>query len=157
MKRKLIILGVILLIAINVCVLATVGYRWKCRQSEKICQGHTPGEYLCQQLSLSDSQKEKMEILRKNFDAKTFKIRETLSSKRNELVKLLSEPQLDSNKIDSLIKEIGWAQTELEKEVINHILQEKETLTPEQQEKFLDLIKGRLFHEGRCEKAIFSP
>jgi Spy/CpxP family protein refolding chaperone len=58
--------------------------------------------------------------------------------------------------MDSLIKEIGMAQAELEKEVINHILQEKEILTPEQQQKFLGLIKGRLFLEEKCEK-VFCP
>jgi Spy/CpxP family protein refolding chaperone len=157
MKRKLVFLGVILLIAINVSVLATVGYRWKCGQRGKICEGHMPGEYLGQQLSLSDSQKQKMETLRKAFEERTIEIRENLLAKRNELVKLLSEPQPDSTKIESLVKEIGTAQTELEKEVVNHLLHKKEMLTPEQQRKFLDLLKERLFHEGKCEGEIFSP
>ena len=157
MKRKLIFLGVILLIAINVSVLATVGYRWKCGQRGKICEGHMPGEYLGQQLSLSDAQKQKMETLRKAFDERIYKIRETLIYNRNELVKLLSQPQPDSSKIDSLIKEMGILQTGLEREVINHLLQEKGILTPEQQKKFLDLIQERLCHEGKCERALLSP
>jgi Spy/CpxP family protein refolding chaperone len=157
MKRKLIILGAILLIAINVSVLATIGYRWKCGQSGEMCQGCPPGEYLRQQLSLSDSQKQRMEALRKEFDEKSLKIRETLNYKRNELVELLSLSQTDSYKIDNLAKEIGMAQTELEKEVVNHLLQEKKILTPEQQKRFLDLIQKRLTHQEKCEGAIFSP
>jgi len=157
MKRKLIFLGIILLIAINVSVLATVGYRWKCGQRGKICQGCTPGEYLSQQLSLSNAQQQKMETFRKAFDERIYKIRETLINNRNELVKLLSQPQPDSSKIDSLIKELGILQTGLEREVINHLFQEKEILTPEQQKKFLDLIQERLYHEGKCEKALLSP
>lgn len=154
MKRKLIILGVILLIAINVSVLATVGYHWKCGRGGKICDRQVPCEYLCEQLSLSDSQRQKMEIFKKAFDEKTNKIREDLSHKRNELVGLLNEPSLDRGKIDSLIKDIGIAQTELEKEVIDHILQQKEILTSEQQKKFLDLIKCCLLPEERCEEVI---
>lgn len=154
MKRKLVILGVILLIAINISVLATVGYRWKCGQERGICEGHAPGEYLCEQLSLSDSQKQKMEMFGKAFDEKTDKKRKTLSYKRNELVELLNQPSPDRQKIDSLINQIGIAQAELEKEVIDHILQEKEILTPEQQKKFLDLIKRCLLSEEKCEEVI---
>ena len=154
MKRKLVILGVILLVAINVSVLATIGYRWKCPSEGKICDRHVPCEYLCEQLSLSDSQKQKMEIFRKTFDEKTDKIRKDLRHKRNELVELLKESYLDRQKIDSLIKEIAFAQMELEKEVIDHILQEKEILTPEQQKKFIDLIKRCLLSEEKCEEVI---
>ena len=157
MKKKLLILGLVLLITINIAVLATIGYRWQCQKGGKPCEGYKPGEYLCQKLSLSNSQKEKMEILRKTFEEKTTQIRETLSVKRNELVKLLSQPEPDNNKIESLIKEIGSAQTELEKEVINHILKEKEILTREQQEKFLKLIGERLLHQSKCERNVFSP
>jgi len=156
MKRKLFILGILLLIAINVSVLATVGYRWQCGYGSKTCGGCAPGEYVCMQLSLSDTQRQKMEVLRKAFTESADKKRGILGYKRNELVSLLSESSLNREKIDSLIKEIGIVQTELEKEVVNHILQAKEILTPEQQEKFLDLIKVRLPHEGKCEK-VFCP
>jgi len=156
MKRKLIILGIILLIAINVSVLATVGYRWQCGGGNKSCGGCAPGEYVCMQLSLSETQRQKMDTYKKVFDERTVTIRESLSHKRNELVQLLNAPLPDQEKIDSLIKEIGITQTELEKEVVNHILQAKEILTPEQQEKFLNLIEVRLPHEGKCEK-VFCP
>lgn len=154
MKRKLVILGVILLVAINVSVLATIGYRWKCPSEGKICDRQVPCEYLCEQLSLSDSQKQKMEMFGKAFDEKTDKKRKTLSYQRNELVELLNQPSPDHQKIDSLINQIGIAQAELEKEVIDHILQEKEILTPEQQKKFLDLIKRCLLSEEKCEEVI---
>jgi len=154
MKRKFIILGVILLIAINVSVLATVGYYWRCGRVNRSCGGCAPGEYICLHLDLSDSQKQKMETFKKVFDEKTDTIREALSHKRNELVGLLSEPFPDRAKIDSLVNQIGTAQMELEKEVIEHLLQEKQILTSEQQKKFLDLIKGRLLPAEKCEEVI---
>jgi len=154
MKRKLIILGILLLIAINISALATVGYRWKCGYGGKACGGCAPGEYICQQLSLSDSQKQNMEVCRKVFSEDIDQKREILNHKRNELVELISQPTPEAEKIDSLLVEIGNAQTELEKDVVNHILHEKELLNPEQQKKFLDLIKGCLLPEGKCEKVL---
>jgi Spy/CpxP family protein refolding chaperone len=154
MKRKLIILGILLLIAINISVLATVGYRWRCGHGGKACGACAPGEYICQRLSLSDSQKQNMEVCRKVFSEDIDQKREILNHKRNELVELISQPTPEAEKIDSLLKEIGAAQTELEKDVVNHILHEKGLLNPEQQKKFLDLIKGCLLPEGKCEKVL---
>ncbi len=154
MKRKFIILGVLLLIAINISALATVGYRWKCGYNGKACGGCAPGEYICQQLSLSDSQKQNMETYRKVFTEGMDRKREILNQKRNELVELISQPNPKPQEIDSLLEEIGTAQTELEKDVVNHILREKGLLNPEQQKKFLDLIRGRLLPEGKCEKVM---
>lgn len=154
MKRKLIILGILLLIAINISALATVGYRWRCGHKGKACGACAPGEYICQRLSLSDSQKQNMEVCRKVFSEDIDQKREILNHKRNKLVELISQPAPEAEKIDSLLKEIGAAQTELEKDVVNHILHEKGLLNPEQQKKFLDLIKGCLLPEGTCEKVL---
>jgi len=154
MKRRLVVLGVLLLIAINISALATVGYRWKCGYSGKTYGGCAPGEYICQQLSLSDSQKQNMEAYRKVFTEGMDRKREILNQKRNELVELISQPNPKPEEVDSLLEEIGTAQTELEKDVVNHILREKGILNPEQQKKFLDLIKERLLPEGNCEKVM---
>ena len=95
-----------------------------------------------------------MEVCRKVFSEDIDQKREILNHKRNELVELISQPTPEAEKIDSLLVEIGNAQTELEKDVVNHILHEKELLNPEQQKKFLDLIKGCLLPEGKCEKVL---
>jgi Spy/CpxP family protein refolding chaperone len=152
MKRKFIILGILLLIAINISALATVGYRWKCRNGGKACGGCVPGEYICQKLSLSDSQKQNMEACRRIFTEGIAQKKKILNHKRNELVELISQPTPETEKIDSLLEEIGTAQTELEKDVVNHILHEKELLNLEQQKRFLDLIKGCLLPGEKCEK-----
>jgi Spy/CpxP family protein refolding chaperone len=154
MKRKLIILGILLLIAINISALATVGYRWKCGSGSNTCGGCAPGEYICQQLSLSDSQRQSVEACRKVFTEGIGQKREILNHKRNELVDLISQPAPNPEKIDSLLQEIGTAQTELEKDVVNHILHEKGLLDPEQQKKFLNLIKGQLLPQVKCERVV---
>ncbi len=152
MKKKFILLGILLLIAINISALATVGYRWKCGKGNKSCGACVPGEYMCQQLSLTDAQKQNVEVCRKAFTEGMDQKREILNRKRNELVELISQPNPETARIDSLLVEIGTAQTELEKVVVNHILREKGLLTPEQQEKFLEMIKGCLLPEEKCEK-----
>ena len=95
-----------------------------------------------------------MEAYRKVFTEGIDRKREILNHKRNELVELLGQPAPKLEGIDSLLEEIGAAQTDLEKDVVNHILREKGLLNPEQQKMFLDLIKGRLLPEGKCEKVI---
>jgi Spy/CpxP family protein refolding chaperone len=154
MKKKLIILGILLLVAINISALATVGYRWKCGSGSKACGGCAPGEYMCQKLSLTDAQKQNVETYRKIFTEGMDQKREILTHKRNELVELISQTNPETAKIDSLLVEIGTAQTEMEKVVVNHILREKELLTPEQQEKFLEMIKGCLLPTEKCEKTM---
>ncbi len=154
MKRKLVLLGVLLLVAINISALATVGYRWKCGYGGKACGGCVPGEYMCQKLSLTDAQRQNVETCRKVFTEGIDQKREILTHKRNELVELISQPNPETARIDSLLVEIGTAQTELEKVVVNHILREKGLLTPEQQEKFLEMIKGCLLPEEKCEKTM---
>jgi len=154
MKKKFIILGILLLIAINISALATVGYRWKCGSGSKACGDFAPGEYMCQKLSLTDAQRQNVEACRKVFTEGIDQKREILTHKRNELVELIGQPNPETGKIDSLLVEIGTAQTELEKVVVNHILREKGLLTPEQQEKFLEMIKGCLLPKEKCEKTM---
>lgn len=93
-----------------------------------------------------------METCRRVFTEGIDQKKKILNQKRNELVELISQPTPETKKIDSLLEEIGTAQTELEKDVVNHILHEKGLLNSEQQKKFLDLIKGCLLPEGKCEK-----
>lgn len=154
MKKKFIILGILLLIAINISALATIGYRWKCRHGNQSCGACAPGEYMCQKLSLTDAQKQNVEACRKAFNEGIDQKREILTHKRNELVELISQPNPRTGKIDSLLVEIGAAQTELEKVVVNHILKEKGLLSPQQQEEFLEMIKGCLLPEEKCEKTM---
>ena len=89
---------------------------------------------------LTDSQREKVEDIRKVFLPRVAGIRDNLYELREGLATLLFEEPPNRLLIDKTMKEVVTHQSELEMEVIEHILEEKELLTPAQKEKFYEII-----------------
>jgi Spy/CpxP family protein refolding chaperone len=85
-------------------------------------------------------QKKKLEDIRKVFLPKVGQIREDLRSKRRVLADLLFSDVIDKPAIAQKMEEITALQIKLEEEVIDHILEEKMLLTPEQQRQFYQII-----------------
>jgi Spy/CpxP family protein refolding chaperone len=98
-------------------------------------------------ISLSDEQKQKVEVIRKDFLPKVSQIRQELRTKRLQLNDMIFSTEPDVEAIDDKTKEIADLQAKLEKEVIDHILQEKEILTIDQQRQFREIIKKE-FEKG---------
>lgn len=90
--------------------------------------------------SLTEDQKEKLEDIRKVFLPKVAQIRRDLRSKRRVLADLLFSDVTDRQAITKQMEEITTLQIKLEEEVIDHILEEKMLLTPEQQGQFYRII-----------------
>lgn len=90
--------------------------------------------------SLTVEQKEKVEEIRRVFLPKVGRIREELRSKRHVLADLLFSDVIDKPAITQKMEEITALQIRLEEEVIDHILEEKMLLTPEQQRQFCRII-----------------
>ncbi|MHB8882170.1 MAG: sigma factor [Thermodesulfovibrionales bacterium] len=70
-----------------------------------------------------------------------------LRQKRLELNDLIFIEPPDMQAIEGKRRDISKLQAELEKEVIDHIVQEKELLTPEQKRRFYAVIQGE-FEKG---------
>ena len=160
MKERLLILALIFSLGLNIGILGSVGYNWlkgKCKERHSIEAGHSPMRVLAKELNLSESQAKEMEALRKSLEPKMEKIREELREKKVQLVNLLKESEPDLEKINIQLSEIESLQTELQKLVIRHLLQEKNILTPEQQDKFFSIISKRLFHEERHQGEGLLP
>lgn len=90
--------------------------------------------------SLTVDQKEKLEEIRKIFLPKVGQIREDLRSKRRVLADLLFSDVIDRQAIAQKMEKITALQIKLEEEVIDHILEEKMLLTPEQRTQFYQII-----------------
>jgi Spy/CpxP family protein refolding chaperone len=71
---------------------------------------------------------------------KVNQIRENLSRERAGLAKLLFADPPDRERIYAVARQIMGHQSELENEVIEHILEERELLSPSQQRKFYEII-----------------
>ena len=89
---------------------------------------------------LTTEQKEAVREIRRTFLPKVGQIRENLRRERAELAKLLFADSPDRHKIHTVAGQILLHQSELENEVIEHILEEKEILSPTQQRKFYEII-----------------
>ena len=98
-------------------------------------------------IKLNERQKEQVEEIRKDFLPRVAGIRQSLRQRRIELNDLLFAETPDMQAIAIKSGDISKLQTKLEKEVIEHILQEKELLSPEQKRQFYDVIRAE-FEKG---------
>lgn len=89
---------------------------------------------------LNETQRRQVREIREVFLPKVAEIRKDLYLKRSELADLLFEEPIDPENIDELARNILESQAKLENEVIEHILEEKEILSPLQKRKFYEII-----------------
>ena len=89
---------------------------------------------------LTAEQKRAVQEIRQTFLPRVAKIRENLRRERAELAELLFADPPDRERIHAVGRQILLYQSELENEVIEHILEERELLTPAQQRKFYEII-----------------
>jgi Spy/CpxP family protein refolding chaperone len=130
----------ILLILLSVTVIALLASKF-IRVRRKPIRGYLD------LIALTDNQKQEVEEIRRDFLPKVAGIRQALRQNRLELNDLLFAEPPDMQAIEGKSKDISNLQTQLEKEVIDHILQEKGLLSPEQKRQFYDIIRGE-FEKG---------
>jgi Spy/CpxP family protein refolding chaperone len=97
---------------------------------------------------LSVEQRNRVQEIRRTFLPRVHGIRENLRGERVDLARLLFSEPRDRNKIHEVAKQILDHQSELEREVIEHILEEQELLTPSQKRKFYEIIVDQFSSGG---------
>ena len=97
---------------------------------------------------LTDDQRAKVQEIRKVFLPKVAELRQNMRSKRAELAEQLFKAPADRLTIHAVTDQILQYQAGLEREVIEHILQEKEILSDSQRKKFYDIIVGQFASGG---------
>ena len=97
---------------------------------------------------LTEEQRQKVRDIRKTFLPKVEKIRQDLCQKRILLAEALFSQPSDRSRVHSVVQEILGKQSELEHEVAEHILEEKEILDTAQQKGFRDIILEQFAHGG---------
>jgi Spy/CpxP family protein refolding chaperone len=98
-------------------------------------------------IELTKDQKRQVEEIRKGFLPEVAGVRQALRQKRLELSDLLFAEDPDMRAIEAKSTDITFLQRELERKVIDHILQEKELLSPGQRGQFYEVLK-REFDKG---------
>jgi len=130
----------ILLILLSLTVIALLASRF-IRVRRKPIRGYLD------LITLTENQKQEVENIRRDFLPRVAGIRQALRQNRLKLNDLLFAEPSDKHAIEEKSMAIAKLQTELEREVIDHILQEKELLTPEQKRLFYEVIR-REFEKG---------
>jgi Spy/CpxP family protein refolding chaperone len=89
---------------------------------------------------LTQEQRSLVQQIRNTFLPKVSQIRKDLRRERADLARLLFADPPDTEKIHSVARQILLHQSDLEREVIEHILEEREILSASQQKKFYEII-----------------
>ena len=147
MRTKLLSLILILSLAVNISVLATVGYHYyrnSCLVPSVPCPLNQENHHLYQSLGLSDAQLSKIAPLSKSFHARLEALGSTMDAKRNLLLNLLKGDKIDLRHIEEARKEIAITQGEIQREVVMHITQFREILNPEQQKRFFEMLHASM-------------
>jgi hypothetical protein len=97
---------------------------------------------------LSDEQRLKVQNIRETFLPGVERIRQDLCRLRFALAKAMFSKPTDRGKVQSITQEIIRCQSKLEQGVIEHIIEEKELLSLEQQERFFEIILEQFAHGG---------
>jgi Spy/CpxP family protein refolding chaperone len=89
---------------------------------------------------LTEEQRALVQEIRGTFLPRVGQIRENLRRERAELARLLFADPPDMSKIHHVARQILLHQSDLENQVIEHILEERELLSPAQRRKFYEII-----------------
>jgi Spy/CpxP family protein refolding chaperone len=128
-------LGVVTALAAVAVIISALYFYLKSTRNRPPVKG-----YLDLISDLTAEQEEAVQEIRRTFLPQVGRIRENLRRERAELAKLLFADPPDRNRIHAIARQILLHQADLENEVIEHILEEKEILTPSQQRKFYEII-----------------
>lgn len=143
MRSKWLTVVLVLSLAVNAGVLATMAYHYFLSAPVAPMEPcpMSPGDsHLYQSLGLSDLQLSKMEPLARSFHGRLAELGAVMERKKELLIDLLQK-EGDPVGIEKLIKEMARIQDEIQNEVIVHIAETKKILDPEQQQRLFDLMR----------------
>ena len=146
MKKKFIIYALLILTVINLAALGTfLSHRFRSCARSRVGHMQAEGfEQVKRELSLSAEQMVKFQGHGKAFHAEIDSLSAQQNDLRRQLIQELAAPTPDRKRLSEINERINRLQFEAQERVINHLLDVKAILSPEQQEKFLSIILQRL-------------
>lgn len=152
-KNRLLVGAVILLAALNLATLSTLGFlRVKPKlnpESSDTRPRFNHGKMIASELNLSPEQEAKFETLRKDYAEQTRTNRMSLQENYRIIMKELSTPSPNRQYLDSIAQEIGRLHVEQQESTIDHFLTLRQVCTPEQYEKLQQIFKRNMFRDSR--------
>ena len=137
-------------LAVNVFLVATAEFRFS--RDTRIAQSAAPAScpvsegdhHLYQALGLSSPQLERVEPTARAFHSRLDALGQEMAKQRGVLMQLLGQESIDPARTEEVRKVMASIQDEIQKEVISHILELKEVLSPQQRERFFALVSQNM-------------
>jgi len=157
MKMKIFTYAVFILLVINLTALGVMVYhRWF--EPETSCPSDKPGkgfERLKRELSLSTEQEKILLEYRNVFHSIIDSISAKMQEERRLLVAELKKEDPDLDRLKEIVERINLFQLEAQRKVVEHLIDVKKMLEPEQQEKFLKIVLERFEMQSGQEEGRY--
>ena len=147
-KRILIFIFLLVAVADLTAVGVFLHGRWKTPPSA--CDPETPGKGYLEiksELALSEGQTERFLAFRKTHHAALQAFSAKQSELQDALIDELRKDEPQAAHLDEIVTQINRLQREAQDNVVEHLQNMKNLLTPSQKDKFFDII-GRRMHAG---------
>lgn len=140
MKKKLITLGIILSVALNIGLFSSLIY------NKVILTLYNKKEFLVlkQKLGLSVSQILSINSLRKKIKEDVLKKAARLKDRKPELIECLSKKEVDMNKVNEILDDQNKIQREMMSSVIHGLIDIKQELSEDQAKILFNFISQRI-------------
>ncbi len=158
-RNKLITGAAILLIALNLALLVTIGLRsiklWETGPAVEPSP-RKAHEMVTKQLNLTPEQQEQFGQLRKEHFENTLQVRDEILRVHNAIAEELGEEEPNKMKLDSLTQRIGQLRILQQQGTIDHFMKLREVCSPDQRvhlKRMLRRMMNPALHERRMERA----
>lgn len=143
MNRNTIYYAAVVLTIVNLVALGTMAYnRWG-RGSFESATREQRFEQMQRMLDLSSEQVAQLQTLRLALHAELDLLSARIVGERRGLARALRDEPFDSARVNRLVDSVSTLQSAAQRRMILHIRSVKTFLTPEQQEKFFEIVLER--------------
>jgi Spy/CpxP family protein refolding chaperone len=105
-------------------------------------------KFAYEELDLSREQHDRLEAARNRFLGDLNKIGDRIEGRHIELIDLIAADSVTPQAIEIKFEEIHFIQSSMQRRVVEHLLEDKQILTPEQRAKFFAVLKSRIQEQG---------
>jgi len=143
MKSRWIVAAVLVLTVINLAALASFSYhRFLAPRCAPACPAESRDtiQILKEQLGLDAERFARLQALRQQHQKRTEPVAAKLADKRLELTRAVMPAEPDSQRIRLICRQIDSLQSCMQQLAVRHLMEQKQVLSPEQQEKFYALM-----------------
>ncbi|MCF8303492.1 MAG: periplasmic heavy metal sensor [Bacteroidales bacterium] len=156
-KQRLLIWALIILVVINIGAIGTIIYQnYRFNQQfapppmdrEKFDRDDEHDFFFKRELDLDKEQLQQFREHKKEFFDKVNELRSDIYAQRQEMIRELSKDEPNKERLSELTEEIGRLHSQKKKITINHFMELKELVNPEQRRRLNRMIKEMIRNDG---------